>query len=83
MHIASNIEKEVKAMKGSIIETKPTAVKNSLAVRQSKEDVERQMQECLARLKVWQTENLMAPQGMDRFSEKKESIPKMKAGACK
>jgi hypothetical protein len=28
-----------------------------------------EMEECLARLKKWQAENLMAPHGMDRFSE--------------
>jgi hypothetical protein len=32
-------------------------------------DVGREMKECLVRLKAWQTENLMAPHGMDRFAE--------------
>ena len=37
----------------------------------SKADLEKrvdlEMEECLAKLKVWETENLMAPRGMDRF----------------
>ncbi len=33
------------------------------------ENEEREMRECLVRLKAWQTENLMAPHGMDRFAE--------------
>jgi hypothetical protein len=43
----------------------------------SGQDVGREMEECLAKLKVWQTENLMAPHGMDRFAEKKKVAPKM------
>jgi hypothetical protein len=43
----------------------------------SGQDVGREMEECLAKLKVWQTENLMAPHGMDRFAEKKRTAPKM------
>jgi hypothetical protein len=33
------------------------------------EDEDREMKECLVRLKAWQTENLMAPHGLDRFAE--------------
>ncbi len=33
---------------------------------------EREMNECLARLNVWQTENLMAPHGMDAFAKRPE-----------
>jgi len=40
-------------------------------------DKDREMEECLAKLKVWQTENLMAPHGMDRFVGKKKRISKM------
>ncbi len=29
--------------------------------------IDLEMEECLSKLKVWQTENLMAPHGMDRF----------------
>jgi hypothetical protein len=32
-------------------------------------DEDCEMKECLMRLKAWQTENLMAPRGMDRFAE--------------
>ncbi len=35
----------------------------------SEADDERDMRACLYRLRVWQTENLMAPHGMDKFSE--------------
>ena len=28
-----------------------------------------EMQECLAKLRVWMTENLMAPHGMDKFAD--------------
>ena len=38
-------------------------------------DVDREMRECLTRLKVWQTENLMAPHGMDKFAEEKKAEP--------
>ena len=38
-------------------------------------DVDREMRECLTRLKVWQTENLMAPHGMDEFAEEKKGEP--------
>ena len=30
-------------------------------------EIDLEMEECLSRLKEWQTENLMAPHGMDRF----------------
>jgi SUMO ligase MMS21 Smc5/6 complex component len=33
------------------------------------EDKDCEMKECLERLNAWQTENLMAPHGMDRFEE--------------
>ncbi len=36
---------------------------------QQENDLEREMMACLGRLKEWQTENLMAPHGMDRFRE--------------
>jgi hypothetical protein len=50
----------------------------SLKVRgTSRRDEDREMEECLAKLKVWQTENLMAPHGMDRFAEKKRRLLKM------
>jgi hypothetical protein len=45
--------------------------------RASRRDEDREMEECLAKLKVWQTENLMAPHGMDRFAEKKKRVRKM------
>jgi hypothetical protein len=49
-----------------------------LKVREAVErDEDREMEECLAKLRVWQTENLMAPHGMDRFVEKKSMAPKM------
>jgi len=39
--------------------------------RPNKDDMEKEvdleMEECLAKLTVWQTENLMAPHGMERF----------------
>lgn len=38
-------------------------------------DVDREMRECLTRLKVWQTENLLAPHGMDKFVEEKKGDP--------
>lgn len=56
MHIATNERKEQKR-KSSIKETKP------------EQEIEMKMRECLEKLKVWQTENLMAPHGMDRFAE--------------
>jgi hypothetical protein len=37
-------------------------------------DREREMQECLERRKIWQTENLMAPHGMDRFALRRQRI---------
>lgn len=37
--------------------------------------VDREMMECLAGLKVWQTENLLAPHGMDKFAEEKKGDP--------
>jgi hypothetical protein len=43
----------------------------------SRRDEDREMEECLAKLKVWQTENLMAPHGMDRFAEKNRRLLKM------
>ncbi len=53
--------------------------KPSQRVRQRRtgDDEDREMKECLARLKVWQTENLMAPYGMDRFTK---SSRKTKSG---
>jgi hypothetical protein len=39
---------------------------------QPENDVDREMRECLTRLKVWQTENLLAPHGMDKFAEEKK-----------
>ncbi len=30
-------------------------------------EIDLEMQKCLAKLEVWQAENLMAPHGMDRF----------------
>lgn len=36
---------------------------------QAENDVDREMRECLTRLKVWQTENLIAPHGMDRYAD--------------
>jgi len=46
------------------------------------EDEDREMKECLVRLKAWQTENLMAPHGLDRFAESsgKTKIGKMRRG---
>ncbi len=35
---------------------------------QTGEDNDREMHECLARLKVWRVENLMSSTGMDRFA---------------
>jgi hypothetical protein len=32
----------------------------------------REMMECLEKLKAWQTENLMAPHGMDKFTKRPE-----------
>jgi len=40
-----------------------------------KNDVDQEMRECLTRLKVWQTENLMAPHGMNKFAEEKKGEP--------
>jgi hypothetical protein len=34
-----------------------------------KSDEDRELSETLERLKVWRTENLMAPHGMDKFAE--------------
>ncbi len=33
----------------------------------AEKEIDLEMEECLSKLKVWQTENLMAPRGMDRF----------------
>lgn len=41
----------------------------------SENSVDREMMECLTRLKVWQTENLLAPHGMDKFAEEKKGDP--------
>ncbi len=45
--------------------------KPSQRVRQKRtgDDEDREMKECLARLKVWQTENLMVAHGMDRVAK--------------
>jgi hypothetical protein len=55
-------------MEELIIETGKT-IKSALSgTRQTGEDNDREMYECLARLKVWRVENLMSPTGMDRFA---------------
>ncbi len=53
-------------MKEVITESR-TRVQRTLATGGQEEDNDHEMHECLARLKVWQIENLMAPKGMDRF----------------
>ena len=66
LNILSNL-KEVGSMNELIIETK-TVAKIALAkAHEIEEDTDREMHECLAKLKVWQLENLMAPHGMGRF----------------
>jgi hypothetical protein len=64
-------------MEELIIETGKTVTSARSGASQTGEDSDREMNECLARLKVWQTENLMAPHGMDRFAEKKRRPLKM------
>jgi len=55
-------------MEELIIETGKT-VKSALSgASQTREDNDREMYECLARLKVWRVENLISPTGMDRFA---------------
>ncbi len=49
-----------------IISEKPS---QRVRQRRTGDDEDREMKECLARLKVWQTENLMAPYGMDWFAK--------------
>jgi len=41
--------------------------KAPLRSSESAADEDKEMIECLARLKVWRIENLMSPAGMDRF----------------
>ena len=50
-----------------ITETKTVSKMDSPKAHEIEEDIDREMYECLAKLKVWQIENLMAPHGMDRF----------------
>ena len=50
---------EKKASPGKISENGPL----------NESDLDQEMQECLTRLKVWQTENLMAPHGMNKFAK--------------
>ncbi len=33
----------------------------------AEKEIDLEMEECLSKLKVWQTENLMAPRGMEGF----------------
>jgi len=42
--------------------------KHTIRPRQTQKDNDREMDECLERLKVWRVENLMSPTGMDRFA---------------
>ncbi len=50
-----------------ITETRTVARIASADAHEIEEDTDREMYVCLAKLKVWQFENLMAPHGMDRF----------------
>ena len=54
---------------------KQTQSKHVKGEHQPEKDVDREMMECLTRLKVWQTENLLAPHGMDKFAEEKKEDP--------
>jgi hypothetical protein len=56
-------------MEELIIETRKTVKSAPSGASQTGEDNDREMYECLARLKVWRVENLMSPTGMDRFAE--------------
>jgi hypothetical protein len=55
-------------MEELIIETGEKVRSAQSGTSQSREDNDREMHECLARLKVWRVENLMSPVGMDRFA---------------
>ena len=52
-------------------ENRETQRKHPKSKVQQEKDVDGEMRECLTRLKVWQTENLLAPHGMDKFAEEK------------
>jgi hypothetical protein len=54
-------------MEKLIIDTGKTA-KRTIRPSQTGEDNDREMHECLERLKVWRVENLMSPTGMHRFA---------------
>jgi hypothetical protein len=59
-------------MKGGIKmrEKESKTGKNASARKsQNMKDNDQEMNECLAKLKVWRVENLMSPTGMDRFSQ--------------
>ena len=56
-------------MEELIIETRKTVKSAPSGASQTGEDNDREMYECLARLKVWRVENLMSPTGMDRFAQ--------------
>jgi hypothetical protein len=56
-------------------ENKLTKKKHFKGKVRTENDVHREMRECLTRLKVWQTENLMAPHGMDRYAYKNLRVP--------
>jgi hypothetical protein len=52
-----------------ITEPRERAERTLSRARQTEEDNDLEMKECLARLKVWRAENLMAPNGMARFAQ--------------
>ncbi len=56
--------------------------KPSQRVRQKRteDDEDREMKECLARLKVWQTENLMAPYGILPNHPEKRKVERLSRG---
>jgi hypothetical protein len=62
------MRKEVRGMEELIMEIGKAVKRAPSGASQTGEDNDREMLECLARLKVWRVENLMSPTGMDRFA---------------
>jgi hypothetical protein len=60
-------------MEELIIETEKTVKRALSGASHTGEDNDREMHECLERLKVWRVENLMSPTGMDRFAGVQEA----------
>ncbi len=61
-----------------ITETRTAAKIVSTNAHEIEEDTNQEMFDCLAKLKVWQFENLMAPRGMDKYSKRPERIGKLR-----